>query len=73
VRLSQVPHPLLLKLTTAPSRQPLELSDVLTLAIFLSAFSAQKTHVKPQNHLTHYSPITYAWHFSYIPDSIMNI
>src|SRR5216683_4594107 len=29
------------------------------------AFSAQKTHVKPPNHLTHDYTTTSAWHFSY--------
>jgi hypothetical protein len=27
-------------------------------------FSAQKSRVKPQNHLTHYPATTSAWHFS---------
>jgi hypothetical protein len=40
-------------------------SIVLTHAIiFFSAFSAQKSHVKSQNHLNHYHPTTSAWHFS---------
>jgi hypothetical protein len=37
------------------------------------AFSAQKTHVKPQNHLTHYQPTTSAWRISYTPTAILDI
>jgi hypothetical protein len=39
----------------------------------LSAFSAQKSHVKPPNRLTLYSSTTSAWHVSSAPPAIMNI
>jgi len=42
-------------------------------ANFLSAFSAQKSHVKPQNHLTHYPATTSAWHVSFTQPDIMDI
>jgi hypothetical protein len=32
--------------------------------IFISSFSAEKSLVKPRNHLTHYQPTTSAWHVS---------
>jgi hypothetical protein len=41
--------------------------------IFLSPFSAQKSHVKPPNHLTRFHPATSAWHFSYVQTDILNI
>ena len=37
------------------------------------AFSAQKTHVKPQNHLSHSQSTTSAWHFSYTQPAILKI
>jgi hypothetical protein len=36
-----------------------------------SSFSAQKSHVKPLNHLTPYSAITSAWHVSSTPTAII--
>jgi hypothetical protein len=39
--------------------------------IFFLAFSAQKSHVKPQNHLSPHSPTTSAWHFSYAQPDII--
>jgi hypothetical protein len=41
--------------------------------VFLSSFSAQKSHVKPPNPLTHYPTATYGWHFSYPPTAILDI
>ena len=42
-------------------------------AIYFSPFSAQKTHVKPPNHLTHSNQIRSSWHFSYVQSAILNI
>ena len=44
---------------------------VVLAIIFLLPFSAQKSHVKPLNHLTHSQPTTSAWHFSYPPSAII--
>jgi hypothetical protein len=41
--------------------------------VFLSSFSAQKSHVKPQNPLTHYPTTTSEWHFSYPQTAILDI
>jgi hypothetical protein len=41
--------------------------------IFLSAISAQKSLVKPQNHSTIDKSTTSEWHFSYVPTAILNI
>jgi hypothetical protein len=44
--------------------------------IFLSLFFAifpPKTHVKPQNHLTHYKSTTSTWRMSYPPTAILDI
>jgi hypothetical protein len=41
--------------------------------IFLLSFSAKKSHVKPRNHLTPYHPTTSEWHFSYVPNAILDI
>jgi hypothetical protein len=40
---------------------------------FLLPFSAQKSHVMPQNHLTHFQSTTSAWHVSYPKPAILNI
>ena len=42
-------------------------------AIYFSPFSAQKTHVKPPNHLTHSNQRRSSWHFSYVQSAILNI
>jgi probable HAF family extracellular repeat protein len=45
-----------------------EATDSIVFAVasnFLSAFSAQKSRVKPPNHLTHYTATTSAWHVSF--------
>jgi hypothetical protein len=34
---------------------------------------AQKSHVKPQNHVTHSLPTTSEWHFSYAQPAILDI
>jgi hypothetical protein len=41
--------------------------------VFLLPFSAQKTHVKPQNHLTLLQTATSAWHFSSTQPDILDI
>ncbi len=46
---------------------------VAVAVIFLLSFSAQKSHVKPSNHLTHYQPTTSVWHFSYSQPAILDI
>jgi hypothetical protein len=43
------------------------------VAHFFLAFSAQKTHVKPQNDLTFCHSITSAWHFSFGQMAILDI
>jgi hypothetical protein len=40
---------------------------------YFSPFFAQKSHVKPPNHLTLASSTTSAWHFSYIQPAIIEI
>ena len=40
---------------------------------FLLLFSAQKSHVKPRNHLTLYHPTISVWHVSYIQTAILDI
>jgi hypothetical protein len=45
---------------------------ILPLHLFF-AFSAQKSHVKPQNYLTHYQSTTSTWHFSYVQPAILDI
>jgi hypothetical protein len=37
---------------------------VAVAMIFILSFSAQKTHVKPLNHLSTYESTTSPWHFS---------
>src|ERR1700730_12317737 len=54
----------------------LQATESITFAvatIFISSFSAQKSLVKPRNHLTSYHPTTSAWHVSYVPFAIMDI
>jgi hypothetical protein len=41
--------------------------------IFLLPFSAQKTHVKPPNHITQYQTTTSEWHFSLTQFDVLNI
>jgi hypothetical protein len=38
---------------------------------YFSSISAQKSHVKPQNHLTRYTATTSVWHFSYLQSAIL--
>jgi hypothetical protein len=45
----------------------------LSAFIFFPPFSAQKSHVKPPNHLTHYPAITSAWHVSSAQSAILDI
>jgi hypothetical protein len=40
--------------------------------IFSSPFSAQKSHVKPQSHLTHFRTTTSAWRISYVRIAILD-
>jgi hypothetical protein len=46
---------------------------LLSCNIFFCMFSAQKSHVKPLNHLIPYGSITSAWHFSYTQPAILDI
>jgi hypothetical protein len=46
---------------------------VIFAPIFLFSFSAHKSHVKPQNRLTHGAPTTSVWHVSYLETAILNI
>jgi hypothetical protein len=58
-----------------PNRHPRSPSWQTRLSlpeVFLS-FSAQKSHVKPQNHLTRCMAITSEWHFSLVPPAILDI
>jgi len=47
-----------------PSSKTTDSIALALASIFNLPFSAQKTYVKPQNHLTHSRPTTSAWHFS---------
>jgi hypothetical protein len=40
---------------------------------YFPSFSAQKSHVKPLNHLTHCHSTTSAWHVSYAQPAILDI
>jgi hypothetical protein len=53
-----------------PSAKPEDL--LLSLFLFLS-FSAQKSHVKSQNHLNLYVTTTSEWHFSSVEIAILDI
>jgi hypothetical protein len=53
--------------------ETLRVKRVIIAFIFLLPFSAQNSHVKPLNHLTHYHPTTSAWHFSYAQPAILDI
>jgi hypothetical protein len=44
----------------------------LFAVVFISAFSAQKTHVKPQNHLNHSNKTRSSWHVSSPQFAILN-
>jgi hypothetical protein len=46
---------------------------VAVAVIFLLPSSAQKSHVKPPNHLTHYPTTTSTWHFSSPQTAILDI
>jgi len=48
-------------------------SYIFAVAFYFCVFSAQKTHVKPPNHLIHYHPTTSTWHFSYTQTGILDI
>jgi hypothetical protein len=48
-------------------------TPVTNAANFLLPFSAQKSHVKPQTHLTHYPATTSEWHFSYAQSHIIKL
>jgi hypothetical protein len=49
-------------------------SNPVTVAVnFLLPFSAQESHVKPQNNLTRYQSTTSAWHFSSTQSSIIKL
>jgi len=44
-----------------------------SVIIFISRFSAQKSHVKPQNHLTLSNQATYSWRISYAEPDIIKV
>jgi hypothetical protein len=57
-------------------KQTSEVTDSIMVAlvtIFLSLFSAQKSHVKSQNHLNPTNKTRSSWHFSYPQTAILNI
>ena len=60
-----------------PERSPKAKRLILLLLLlplfFLFAFSAQKSHVKPPNHLTLYQPTTSEWRISSAPTAILDI
>jgi hypothetical protein len=64
-----------LPLCRRPERSPKgEATDLIAVAfafVFLSAFSAQKTHVKPQNHLNLTNKTRSSWHVSYSQSAIL--
>jgi hypothetical protein len=43
----------------------------ISAAIFLLPFSAQKSHVKPQNHLNPTNKTRSSWHVSYVSSAIL--
>jgi hypothetical protein len=55
-----------------PPEAPDLIAFTVTL-IFLSPFSAQKTHVKPKNPITPYTPTTSIWRISSIQLAIIEI
>jgi hypothetical protein len=53
-----------------------EITESIAFALaltFLLPFSAQKSHVKPKNHLSQYRTTTSEWHFSYAQTAILDI
>jgi hypothetical protein len=76
-RVPKKPGPKALPLCRRPERSPKgEATQSIAFAVavvFSSAISAQKSHVKPQNHLTHYPTATSAWHVSYPQTVILDI
>jgi len=55
------------------SRGDYFIAFVFCCCIYFLPFSAQKSHVKPQNHLTPSPPATSAWHVSYTQPAILDI
>jgi hypothetical protein len=49
------------------------IADEGLLSFYFSPFFAQKTHVKPPNHLTRYQSTTSAWRISSTPTVILDI
>jgi hypothetical protein len=58
---------------TSPKREAPDFIAFAFALIFLFAFSAQKIHVKPQNHLNHTNETRSGWHFSYTKLAILDI
>jgi hypothetical protein len=56
-----------------PAGEATDSIAVVLARLFFSSFSAQKTHVKSQNHLTNCHTTTSALQISYPQPSIMNI
>jgi hypothetical protein len=56
-------------------RSPGETTESIAFAVacfYFLPFSAQKSHVKPQDPLTRCEPTTSGWHFSYLPTVTLN-
>jgi hypothetical protein len=67
------PLPLCQRQERSPKGEATHSIALVFAVIFYSSFSAQKSHVKSQNHLTHYQPTTSAWHVSYPQPAILYI
>jgi hypothetical protein len=64
------------KRPTASAEGRSEATDSIAFAfavVFLSSFSAQKSHVKPQNHLTNTNKTTSTWRISSLQPAILDI
>jgi hypothetical protein len=61
------------KAGASPKGETTDSIAVVVALNFLFSFSAQKSHVKPQNHLNPYHPTTSTWHFSYTQPAILDI
>jgi hypothetical protein len=56
--------PLCRRLERGPQGEATESIAFAVACFYFPSFSAPKSHVKPQNHLTHYQPTISKWHFS---------
>jgi hypothetical protein len=60
-------------LEQSPKGEATDLIDFVLAFIFLLPFSAQKSHVKSQNHLTPSNPLTSELQVSFTPSAIIEI